>query len=166
MVPVVLVNPGTPKMAKKKSGKGKKRRRNPSIPWKGLGLAALGGMAIGAARFAGEMSGLSDGWLGGITLAVGAGAGALTSMASPMAGAGLLGAGVGLGGKDILSATVTLPAATSTSSGTTKTMGMVFSAPQMNAVIDERFAQLMAARSGGVAPGARSQASQFSRAAA
>lgn len=163
MVPVVILNPGKPKMAKKKKGKKHhSRRRNPSVPWKTIGLAALGGAAIGAARFAADMSGLSEGWLGGITIGVGAGTGALVSMASPGAGAGIVGAAVGLGGKDVLSATVALPA--STSSSTTKTMGMVFSAPQMNAVIDQRFAELMAARSGGVAPGARSQASRFARA--
>lgn len=149
-------------MAKKKSGK--KRRKNPSINWKGAGLAALGGVAMGAARFAGEMSGLSEAWLGGITAAVGTAAGTLTMMVSPSAGAGLIGAGVGLGGKDILSATVSLPA-TTTKTDPKKTMGMVFSAPQMTAVIDERFAQLMAARTGGRVPGAVSQASRFGRAA-
>lgn len=162
MVPVVILNPSKPRQMKRRRRSRRRthhrarrrsyaRRRNPSIPLKGLGLAFLGGAALGAARYAGEMSGLSQGALGGITLGVGAGTGALVSMASPMAGAGIAGAGAGLGARDLLGAFVALPASGSSSSST-KSMGRVIDSAQLGRVIDARLAELQASRAGGGVP--------------
>jgi len=121
-----------------------KRRRNPAFPWLGLGAAALGGLLIGGARYAADMSTLGRGWIGLITAGVGAGVGAGVSMVSPMAGAGVVGAGAGIGVVDGLSTLVAEPAAKT--SDKTKGMGRVIDIAQMERIVDARMQQIQSNR--------------------
>lgn len=161
MVPVVILNPSPRRKSKKMKHKSRRRRRshhktsrrrvhhrrNPSIPWKGILLAALGGGALGAGRYALEMTTLSPLYLGGISAAAGLAAGAAVSMASPMAGAGVAGAGMGIGVRDVLAATVALPASSNTADKT-KSMSRVIDSQQMERIVDAKVRQLMEARRG------------------
>lgn len=76
----------------------RRHHRNPSLDLKGLALAGLGGVGIGAAEFALDgMPSISNGMQAAILAGIGIVGGAVASMFSPPLGFGLLAAGVGVG---------------------------------------------------------------------
>lgn len=153
MVPVVIVNPSSPRHMKHRrrsrrrshhrKHSTRRHRRNPSIPFKGLALAGLGGAVIGGISYALGMTELGEAARAGITAASGAVLGGVTAMASPMAGAGIAGAGVGIATKEAIAIGMAPKAAENTK---TKTMGRVVSAEQLEAVVDRRVAAMLGAR--------------------
>lgn len=88
---------------KKRKGTRRKtrRRRNPAISWALVGMAILGGAAIGAVSYAVEGLDISKAAQGGIQAAVGVGVGIAASKVNTGLGAGLAGGGTAVGLKNL-----------------------------------------------------------------
>jgi hypothetical protein len=95
-LPVLIVNPTDP--PKKRKGRRMARRK---MKWADLGMAMLGGVALGAGAYALDGTNLSKTVTGLIKVGAGALVGGGVSMAQPALGAGIAGAGAGLGAYDL-----------------------------------------------------------------
>lgn len=123
-IPVLLMNPENPTMARKRSLARRRpsthrrprrhnpsnprrrtrrhtthrRRRNPSVDFKGLALSGLGGLGVAGAEFAlDSVTSITNGYQALILAGLGVVGGGLLSMWSPAIGFGVFATGVGIG---------------------------------------------------------------------
>lgn len=118
-IPVLLMNPEHQNMARKRTTHRRRptthrrrrrnpsnprrrsygrRRRNPSIDFKNLALAGLGGLGVAGAEFAlDSVPSITNGYQAMILAGLGVVGGAVLSMWSPPIGLGVLATGVGIG---------------------------------------------------------------------
>ena len=155
-IPVLLMNPEQTNMARTRSRRTTKksphrrprrrhnpsnprrrsygrRRRNPSLDWKGLLLAGLGGTAVAGTEFALDgATSITNGWQAAILAGVGIVGGTLLSLWSPPIGLGVFATGVGIGAYK--GGTMLLAAPSTASTTTTQTQGLGATQAQLRAV--------------------------------